>query len=69
MVSKPKGPRSMCMDNRHTSNIFTLDFSCDNSYIFSGGKGLVVDGRRMAGCGDITGLGNTRQQLVLQYFS
>lgn len=26
------------MVTRHRSNIFTLDFSCDNSYIFSGGK-------------------------------
>lgn len=29
------------MNTKHRSNIFTIDFSCDNTFIFSGGKSMV----------------------------
>ena len=28
----------VCMTSKHRSNIFTIDFSCDNSFVFSGGE-------------------------------
>ncbi len=28
----------VCMTSKHRSNVFTIDFSCDNSFIFSGGE-------------------------------
>ena len=30
--------RSVAMETPHCSNIFSATFSCDNSYIYSGGK-------------------------------
>lgn len=30
----------ICMNTKHRSNIFTIDFSCDNAFIFSGGKSM-----------------------------
>lgn len=35
----------VCMTTQHRSNIFTLDFTCDNSFVFSGGgAGWILHG-------------------------
>ena len=31
-------PRPIIMTSQHSANVFTADFSCDNQYIYSGGK-------------------------------
>ena len=36
-----RGLRSTTMATTHMSNIFTVDFSCDNAFIYSGGELLI----------------------------
>ena len=40
-----EGMTPLCMSTKHRSNIFTLDFSCDNAFIYSGGKRVKLEGK------------------------
>ena len=35
-------PKPIIMTSQHSANVFTANFSCDNQYIYSGGKEMGI---------------------------